>query len=198
MKSRKRLFFILHRIVRGFGRTNIQRIGTSLMVLAVAGLLFIYYPLVQLFLPTKMQDIQASSKITIPKIKVVSPIIWDIDPFDPGEYREALTGGVAHASGTSYPAQSGTMFIFAHSSDFPWRMTRYNIIFFRLGELDAGDEIIITREGHDYKYKVREKKTVWPSEIEYLTKAVRTQLILQTCTPPGTDFQRLLVFADPV
>jgi sortase A len=194
MKSQKRLF-LLQKL---FGRTKRQQIGSALMLFAVSLFVFIYYPLIQLFLPSELPVVTSGSKITIPKIKVEAPNIWNVDPFDKNEYRKILTTGVAHAKGTSYPAQSGTMFIFAHSSDFPWQLTRYNIIFFRLGELEKGDEIIVTRDGQDYVYRVREKKNVWPNEVEYLTKATRTQLILQTCTPPGTAFMRLLVFADPV
>lgn len=191
-KSRKRLFFVI------FGQNKKQQFGTLLMILALTFAFYVYYPLVQLFLPVDVASINSDSKIIIPKIKIVSPIIWDINPFNKEEYSQILTEGVAHAKGTSYPAQDGTMYIFAHSSDFPWRLTRYNVIFFRLGELVKGDKIIINKEGRNYEYRVRELKNVWPNEVEYLTKATRSQLILQTCTPPGTAFMRLLVFADPV
>jgi sortase A len=187
--------FLLQKI---FGRSRTQQIGSFLMILAFSCLTYIYYPLFQLFLPIEPHAVSSASKISIPKINIEAPINWNVDPFNKEEYREVLKSGVAHAKGTSFPAQDGTMFIFAHSSDFPWMLTRYNIIFFRLGELQKGDEIIVTRDGRNYKYKVREKKNVWPNEVKYLTEATRTQLILQTCTPPGTAFMRLLVFADPI
>ena len=96
------------------------------------------------------------------------------------------------------PGETGTIFLFAHSSDAPWRLTRYNTVFLRLGGLEPGDEIHITTEKGEFIYRVREKKVVWPNETEYLTNIERDQLILQTCSPVGTDLKRLLVFADPV
>lgn len=191
-KSLKRLFFVI------LGKNKRQQVGSIFILSALFLLFYIYYPLIQLFIPQKISDVNAASRIEIPKIKVVAPIIWDVDPFDSKIYHEALTRGVAQARGTSYPGESGTTYLFAHSSDFPWRITRYNVIFYRLGELTPGDKIFVTRNSHRYIYKVVELKTVWPNDIQYLTKSKKTQLIVQTCTPVGTDWQRLLVFADPI
>lgn len=121
-----------------------------------------------------------------------------VNPFNEEEYRKALEKGVAQAKGTALPGEKGTIFLFAHSSDFPWRITRYNVAFFRLPELQKGDKINIFRNGKEYKYKVTDKKTVWPSEVNYLLDTKKTQLILQTCFPIGTSLQRLLVFAKPI
>ena len=105
---------------------------------------------------------------------------------------------MAHAKGTALPNQAGTTFLFAHSSDVPWRITSYNTAFYRLGKIQPGDQITITYEGEDYFYQVRDKKVVWPIEVEFLTKQGKDQLILQTCTPIGTSLKRLLVFAEKV
>ena len=193
-KNPGRVFSLLRRV---FGESKLQQLGSCLMIGAAVLLFYIYYPLIQLFLPAVPLETYSPNRITISKIGVSAPIIWNVDPFNEKEYREVLTHGVAHAKGTSFPGQDGTMYIFAHSSDFPWRLTRYNVIFYRLGELKKGDEITVTKDNHDYTYKVREEKTVWPNDVKYLTTEHRTQLILQTCTPPGTSFMRLLVFADP-
>ncbi len=187
----KRVFLLL------FGNNKKQQFGSFLIFSALALLFFIYYPLVQLFIPQNQVEVRSPNRISIPKISTVAPIIWNVDPFNDAEYHEALTHGVAHAKGTSLPGQPGTVYIFAHSSDFPWRLTRYNVIFFRLGELVRGDQIVVTRDGHDYIYKVREARKVWPTEIKYLTESKQNQLILQTCWPIGTSLMRLLVFADP-
>lgn len=193
-KPRNRLFSIFKGI---FGKTKRQQFGTALILFAVAGLLYIYLPLVQLFIPPNYKDLNTASRIEIPKINVIAPINWNVNPFNEKEYREVLKSGIAHARGTSFPGASGTSYMFAHSSDLPWRITRYNVVFFRLVELEKGDKIVIWRDGKEFDYQVREKKIVWPSEIKYLTESSRTQLILQTCWPIGTAFQRLLVFADP-
>lgn len=164
-------------------------------------LLFIYYPLIQLYLFPQQPDASIKRSdfyIEIPKINVLSRVIEDVDPFNEAEYRKELERGIAQAKGTYLPDQNGTMFLFAHSSDLPWRITRYNIDFFRLPELKNGDIITIGRKGKVYKYKVTEQKTVNPSEVNYLLNTKEKQLILQTCVPIGTSLQRLLVFAEPI
>lgn len=167
-----------------------KKIGNSLIFLALLLLLFTYFPIIQLYLfPHKMMtNINSGSYIQIPKIGAFAPIIENVDPFNEKEYKEALKKGVAQAKGTN--------FYFAHSSLPPWEMTRINTAFLRLEELKIGDEIIIKTNGHQFRYFVRENKVVWPNQVEYLT-GNHGEVILQTCTPLGTAFKRLLILADP-
>lgn len=192
-----------------------KNLGNFLIIGALAMLLYIYLPIMMIYLyPPQLVEVPRDGfYITIPKISAQAPVLENIDPFSEKVYRKALEKGVAHAIKTSLPGESGTIYLFAHSSDNPWNLTRYNTIFLRLGELEIGDEIIINKEGREFKYLVREKKVVWPSEIKYLKDLGKNQLtsddsqrqgsakqvlILQTCTPIGTAFKRLLVFADPI
>ena len=173
-------------------------IGNILMFSALAILFFVYYPFIRLYLdPPKISENLPSKGyfIQIPKIGAQAPLILNVNPWDKKEYLQKLTQGVAHAKNTALPWEKGTSFLFAHSSDVPWRISRYNTVFFRLGELKKGDEIFIIKNGEKLKYKVVDKKEVWPSEVEYLTETSKDQLILQTCTPIGTDLKRLLIFA---
>ncbi len=146
--------------------------------------------------------VQAESRssffISIPKINVISTILPNIDASNEKEYREVLKKGIAHAKGTALPGEKGIVYLFAHSSGPPWELTRYNTIFFRLGELSTNDEIVIEKDGKKYLYKVTDKKVVWPQDTTYLLqKSDKDQLVLQTCYPIGTDLQRLLVIAIP-
>lgn len=171
------------------------------MAFSLLLLVFIYYPIISLYLFPKKIDSKVLTKpfyIEIPRINVASQIISNVDPFSETEYRKSLEKGIAHAKNTPLPGDSGMSFLFAHSSDTPWRITRYNIAFFRLPELKKGDSINITRNGKMYKYKVSDKKTVWPTEVNYLLHNKKNQLILQTCVPIGTSLKRLLIFADPI
>src|SRR3989344_2274478 len=175
-------------------------IGNALMAFSLLLLVFIYYPIISLYLFPPKIDSKVLTKpfyIEIPKINIASQIIPNVDPFNETEYRKSLEKGIAHAKNTSLPGDEGMSFLFAHSSDSPWRITRYNVAFFRLPELQKGDPIIIFRNGKEYKYKVSGKKTVWPNEVNYLLDNKKNQLILQTCVPIGTSLQRLLVFAVP-
>lgn len=179
--------------------------GNLLIMLSIAGTIFIYLPLILVYINPPAQTLPPHTmfSISIPKIRAVAPIVANVDPWNKTEYLEGLSQGVAHAYNTALPEQTGTMYLFAHSSDAPWRLTRYNTIFFRLNELDTGDLIVITKDEHEYRYFVTGKQVVWPTQIEVLqeaqdvSKRENTQtLVLQTCYPLGTDLKRLLVFAE--
>jgi LPXTG-site transpeptidase (sortase) family protein len=175
-------------------------LGNFMIFLALLIFVLIYYPLVLLFLPPlfpKPALAETSFYINIPKISARAPIVDQVDPGDKKVYSEALTHGVALAKGFAEPGQPGTIYIFAHSSDFPWNISRYNTIFLKLGNLQPGDPVEIHKNGQIYKYQVFDKKEVWPTEVQYL-KNNQDVLILQTCTPIGTSLKRLLVFAKPV
>lgn len=162
-------------------------------------LFLIYLPVLRVYLPQPSFNIKTSDfSISIPKINAQAPLIDNVDPWNETEYRKALEKGVAIAAGFSKPGENGTSFIFAHSSDSPWRITSYNTVFFRLGELKEGDEVEIKYNGYQYKYKVSYSIEVWPNEVEAITKQNGNQLVLQTCTPIGTSLKRLLVFANPI
>ena len=181
---------------------NVKKwVGNLLITVSLLGLSFIYYPYIKelLFPPkiTQEERLNTSFSIEIPSIKVFSKIIPEVDPYVQSEYLEKLKNGVAHAKGTSLPGQKGTIYMFAHSSDVPWRITRYNTAFFKLDFVKNGDSIIVRKDGKKFKYKVFDKKTVWPNEVKYLKEDQGDVLILQTCTPVGTALQRLLVFARP-
>lgn len=177
-----------------------RNIGNILIVLSIFFLGLIYYPIIQIYLfPPKVQEFPQTKAfvIQINKIGVLSKIIENVDPFEEEEYQEALKVGVAQAKGTFLPGQKGTIFIFGHSSQPPWEITRVNTSFLRLGELENGDIVTIRKDEKKFEYVVYDKKTVWPTEVQYLKETKKDQLILQTCTPIGTSLQRLLIFAKP-
>jgi LPXTG-site transpeptidase (sortase) family protein len=172
-------------------------IGNLLILGALILLVFIYYPLLTFYLPISNQVLADSSYyLSIPKIKASAPIISQVDPWNESEYKERLKQGVAEAKGFSTVGEKGPVFLFAHSSDYPWNMTRTNTAFFRLGELENGDQIKIYKKGREYIYQVFAKKEVWPNQVENL-KLDQDILILQTCTPIGTSLKRLLIYAKP-
>lgn len=160
----------------------------------------IYFPFLKL---EGQEEVAYAAKpdsfyLSIPKIKAEAPIIENVDPWNENEYKQALDKGVALAKGFAGPGEGKEIFLFAHSSEMPWKMTRTNTAFLRLGEVNAGDEISIFKDQKQFKYRVILKKEVWPNEVNYLLQKDQNQLILQTCTPVGTSFKRLLVFATPI
>lgn len=136
--------------------------------------------------------------ILIPKIGANENVIAEVDPGNEEEYLFALQNGVAHAAGSAFPGQNQHVYLFAHSTNTFTNVSRYNALFYLLYKLENGDEVNVYYEGVRHIYTVTGKTIVDPSEVSYLTRATESEfLTLQTCWPPGTTAQRLLIFAEP-
>jgi len=137
--------------------------------------------------------------ILIPKIGANARVFPNVDPSNPDIFLPILQKGVAHAQGTFFPGQSGNIYLFAHSTDNFWDVGRYNAVFYLLKDLQVGNDIVIFYQNVRHNYKVTQMGTINPQEVSFITHAQtgKEVLILQTCWPPGTTWQRLLVFAEP-
>lgn len=137
-------------------------------------------------------------KIFIPKINVDSVVIANVDSNSEKEYKEKLKKGVAHAKGSYLPEDNkGPIYLFSHSTDFLWNIEFYNAKFYAVKDLGLGDEIILNYKNKDYIYKITDRKITSPGDLDAIWTS-SAHLILQTCYPPGTDWNRLLVYADRV
>lgn len=166
-------------------------LGNALIIASLAIFVYLFYPLVGMYLfppQIKSELPKVGTFITIPKIHAQAPVVEHVDPWKESEYKEALKKGVAEAKESN--------FFFAHSSGMPWETVRFNTIFLRLGELQKGDTIIVEKDGKQQRYVVKDKKEVWPTEVNYLKESTDNEIVLQTCTPIGTSLKRLLVFAE--
>jgi len=133
--------------------------------------------------------------ISIPKISVKAPIIWDTPE---EEILDKLTSGVAHYKGTSHPGAGGNIFLVGHSSNYFWVSSDYNTIFSLLDKLERGDRVEITYNNKKYFYDVEDKKVVNPEEVGVLQNTPKETLTLMTCWPVGTSLDRLIVQASLV
>lgn len=134
--------------------------------------------------------------IVIEKINANAKVVAGVDPGNEREYVQALTQGVAEAQGSTPPGQPGNLYLFSHSTDAPWNIIRYNAIFYLLRELEAGDKVIIFYANKRYDYIVFDKIIAKPDDISYLTNRYDSPILtLQTCDPPGTLLNRLVVRA---
>ncbi len=137
--------------------------------------------------------------LIVPKIGVNAPVVADVDPTKYSAYDKALTQGVAHASTSFLPDADGTVYLFSHSTNYEWFVRDLNAVFYLMKNLEKGDTIVIIYKGKQYTYLISEKRVVSPRDTSYLVPVVGTRnLILQTCWPPGSTTQRLLIFADLV
>ncbi len=137
--------------------------------------------------------------VVIPKIDAKANVVANVDTVNRKEYLDALQKGVAHAKGTNFPGQNGRIFLFSHSTDSPLNFTRFNAIFYLLKKLEKGDRIIIFFADKKYIYEVSEITTATPKDTNWIQPKIgEEELVLMTCDPPGTTWQRLLIISKPV
>lgn len=134
--------------------------------------------------------------VVIEKINANAKVIPQVNPSDEKQYVKALAKGVAEAEGSTEPGKPGNIYLFSHSVDAPWNIIRYNAVFYLLRELEPGDRIIIFYQGRRFDYIVFDKTVVSPTDVSFLTNRYdKPVLTLQTCDPPGTLLNRLIVRA---
>ncbi len=114
------------------------------------------------------------------------------------QVQEALRHGVVHFPGTAMPGEEGNIVVTGHSSYFPWDPGRFKDVFALLHQVNIGDRVVIYHEQKKYEYQIYDKKVVSPSQIEVLTQKGESRLTLITCTPVGTDLNRLVLLARQV
>ena len=147
--------------------------------------------------PVLIKPVNTSFSIVIEKIDVNAPINADVSVIDSKKYFESLKTGVAHAASSNYPStEPGNVYLFAHSSINFWQLGKYAKTFNLLRKLANGDKIHVFYEGKDYIYEVVNKETMKGFNTYPLKRAViESILTLQTCDPPGTTLNRLVVTA---
>ena len=143
-------------------------------------------------------EVNSYFSVVIPTIDAKANVIANVDVSNKSDYLEALKKGIAHAKGTYFPGQGGRIFLFSHSTDSPLNFARYNAIFYLLKKLEKGDTIIVFFADKKYEYEIVDKIIADAGDTSWLTpKKEGEELILMTCDPPGTTWNRLLVVAKP-
>lgn len=144
-----------------------------------------------------IEPINKEFSLIIPKIGINAQVIPDVNPTKETEYLSALKDGIAHSSFSYTPDEKGTVYLFSHSTNYDWFVEDLNAVFYLLKNLEEGDTAVIAYKETLYTYTITGKQVVKPTEIEYLLPEQNGhKLILQTCWPPGSISERLLIFAD--
>lgn len=148
--------------------------------------------------PTPLQVDPVSSEfgIVIEKIGVNAPVVEDVSVANPVVYQEALGRGVAHALGSAKPGEFGNIYLFAHSSLNFWQLGKYATVFNLLRKLEVGDAIVLFYNEKRFDFQVTEVAVVSGFDLSPLvTQDPWATLTLQTCYPPGSTLNRLIVRA---
>jgi sortase A len=126
----------------------------------------------------------ALARIEIPSIGLDAKVVAGVEPDD-------LKKGPGHYPGTPMPGQFGNSAIAGHR-------TTYGQPFYRLDDVQVGDEIVLTTVQGRFVYRATGSEVVNPdaSQVVATTDPGVATLTLTTCTPRYTASQRLVVHAD--
>ena len=119
--------------------------------------------------------------LKIPKLGVEKAVVQGVS-------LGLLKKGPGHYPTTPMPGQPGNAAIAGHR-------TTYGAPFFRLNELDPGDEILVTTRQGRFRYEVAETRIVRPNETSVLGESDDNRLTITTCNPRFSAAQRLVVIA---
>ena len=146
---------------------------------------------------TVTDTVPAENTISIPKINVKAPVVYEPSILE-ANVQKALENGVVHYGNTSNPGEAGNVAIFGHSSNDWWEPGNYKFVFVLLDKLAPGDQVTIDYNQRRYVYEVTGSKVVEPTDVSVLNKTSEPTLTLITCTPPGTSLRRLVVTAKQI
>jgi len=128
---------------------------------------------------------ELGTRIVIPKILVDSSIVET--PVQNGTW-PVTDWAVGHLPLSPNPGQSGNVALSAHD-DIKGE------VFKRIGELHAGDRILIYSHHWRFKYVVVGQQTVDPSNTSVLNNTKASTVTLITCVPYWVDTQRTIIQA---
>jgi sortase A len=120
-------------------------------------------------------------RLRIPSISLDSMVVA-------GTSSEALELGPGRMTSTPIPGDPGNAVISGHRDTF----------FRHIHELKNGDEILVQRARHTYRFQVTGKKIVQPTDVWVLNSTKDSELTLITCYPTyyvGPAPKRLVVFS---
>lgn len=128
--------------------------------------------------------------LSIPSQQIIKAKVSAVD-FDLSKHL------VQYFSTSKNPTDRGTSVIFGHSTLPQWfNPDDYTTIFAHMHKIKNDDEIIITVEGKDYRYKVFSISILESNDPNIFSQSFDNSYItIITCTPPGTTWKRLVVRA---
>ncbi len=150
---------------------------------------------------SRMAIYPSDNRLYIPRIKKNVPLIsvpghqnWNqLEQF----IQAGLQDGVVVHPVSHAPGNYGNFFLTGHSSYYDWDPGRFKDVFALLHEVEVGDTVEVYWEGKKYEYLIRLSEIVPPTAVEVLNQPKdRSIMTLMTCTPVGTNKNRLILTAE--
>lgn len=146
---------------------------------------------------TTSNDIASTPTLTIPKINVSTPIVFEPSIAE-ANVQKALESGVVHYGNTANPGENGNAVIFGHSSNDWDKPGNYKFIFVLLEKLAIGDTYTIDYKGIRYEYQIYDRKIILATDVGVVAPTAEPTSTLITCWPTGTSQKRLVVHAKQI
>jgi sortase A len=127
---------------------------------------------------------QAATRIVIPAIDVDAPVVE-------GDDWEQLKKGVGHHINSANPGERGNCVLSGHNDVF-------GEVFRYLEDLELEDEVIVYSGVQPYRYVVKAKRIVEPTDVSVMYPTTKPVLTLITCHPYLVDTHRLVVVVELV
>lgn len=149
----------------------------------------------------ELEVLPSDNRIYIPSINKNIPLV-DVPKHNDWQKLETdiqagLQNGVVVHPVSHEPGNFGNFFVTGHSSYYAWDNGRYKDVFALLHELKVKEIVHIYWEGKKFTYKIGEKKVVSPTEVSVLDQPSDKKILtLMTCTPIGTNKNRLILTAE--
>ena len=135
-------------------------------------------------LPTVESQPEQPIRIVIPSIGVDAPVVL-------GDDWESLKLGVGHHLGSANPGERSNMVLSAHNDIF-------GEIFRYLPDLQMEDEILVHTASQTFRYQVRAKRIIEPTQVDVMAPTRKPVVTLISCYPYLIDMQRIVVVAELV
>ncbi len=148
--------------------------------------------------PNAQIEVGEESRIIIPKINVDVPVVYDIKNYDEDDIQAGLERGVVHYGETALPGSIGNNVIVGHSSSNFFNKGKYKFAFVLLDELEENDTFILHHEGTRYVYRVFNSQIIEPNDFSLIQPTSNAITTLITCTPPGTNWRRLVIQGEQI
>lgn len=149
----------------------------------------------------KMNLYPSDNRLYIPRINKNVPLV-DVPSHQnwnelENNIQKGLQEGVVVHPVSHAPGNFGNLFLTGHSSYYDWDPGRFKDVFALLHEVKEGDIIEVYWEGKKYNYKIKESKVVPPTAVEVLNQPKNKSILtLMTCTPVGTNKNRLILVGE--
>jgi LPXTG-site transpeptidase (sortase) family protein len=148
----------------------------------------------------EFKPLPSQAQLIIDSIGINAPVVFNV-PSDNDRIYTALEDGVVHYTDSVKPGMSGVSVLLGHSSAYPWYKGQFGSVFALLGKLKEGDRFYIRySDGRFFVFEVKNSLVFNPlsndERLEELENTTGTSIILVSCYPVGTNYQRIAIKAD--